>query len=114
MLFRSDLEDYDGESEPVRIEEPAFVYDLAEDAMPEPLVKALQELAPNYVPTYSGTLGETTWANTCVHCQTLQGAFYMHSEPDGPFFGGPTREPALTRRQLSADGFDVDEGGYSF
>ena len=33
-------------------------------------------------------MGETTWANGCVHCDALQGAFYLYMEPDGPFFGG--------------------------
>lgn len=31
----------------------------------------------------------TQWANACVHCGVLQGAFFLHAEPDGPFFAGP-------------------------
>lgn len=66
-----------------------YVYGMAEDEMPEPLRVALEAATPHFKPVFSGSLGETTWANTCEHCDSLQGAFYQHSEPDGPFFGEP-------------------------
>lgn len=69
---------------------PSFVYGLNEDEMPEELVAALKLLAPNYVPIHSHTMNETTWANGCDCCGALQGAFYQHMEPDGPFFGYPS------------------------
>ena len=67
---------------------PCFVRDIGEDEMPTGLAAALAKLAPRYRPRYSRTMGETTWANGCEHCDALQGAFYLHMEPDGPFFGG--------------------------
>ena len=69
-------------------DEPSFVRDIGEDEMPAGLAAALARLAPRYRPRYSRTMGETTWANGCEHCDALQGAFYLHMEPDGPFFGG--------------------------
>jgi hypothetical protein len=35
----------------------------------------------------SGTAGTAYWGNTCPACHALQGAFFLHMEPDGPFFG---------------------------
>ena len=31
--------------------------------------------------------GEEYWANTCPHCNSVQGDFYISNEPDSPFFG---------------------------
>jgi hypothetical protein len=31
--------------------------------------------------------GHKYWANTCPICGMIQGAFFLHNEPDGPFFG---------------------------
>ena len=56
--------------------------------MPAKVPVTLASLPPRYRPRYSRTMGETTWANGCVHCDALQGAFYLYMEPDGPFFGG--------------------------
>lgn len=36
---------------------------------------------------FSKTAGGTYWANTCPYCQSVQGDFFLHCEPDGPFFG---------------------------
>jgi len=27
------------------------------------------------------------WVNTCPYCEAIQGDFFLHCEPDGPFFG---------------------------
>ncbi len=67
----------------------SFISDIGEDDMPAVLAEPLAGLAPNYRPTYSHTMGATSWANVCEHCGSLQGAFYLHAEPDGPFFGSP-------------------------
>ena len=67
---------------------PCFVQHIGADEMPAYLAAALARLAPRYRPRFSRTMGETTWANGCEHCEALQGAFYLHMEPDGPFFGG--------------------------
>lgn len=36
---------------------------------------------------YSRTAGHKYWANVCSYCGSLQGDFFLHSEPDSPFFG---------------------------
>lgn len=35
---------------------------------------------------FSKTAGDKYWVNTCSHCQSIQGDFFLYSEPDGPFF----------------------------
>jgi len=67
-------------------QEGSLVYNIPEDGMPESLQLALARHAPLYVPTYSGTMGEVIWANRCAACNAIQGAFYLHCEPDGAFF----------------------------
>lgn len=69
---------------------PVFVYDIAGN-LPASLQAGLTAHAPNYRPTFSLTTGTTSWANQCIHCRSLQGGFFMHSEPDAPFFSGPLR-----------------------
>ena len=36
---------------------------------------------------YSKTVGREYWVNTCLGCRSIQGDFFLFSEPDGPFFG---------------------------
>lgn len=93
-------------------EEAAFVYDIGAGDMPVMLTTALQAHAPHFKPTRSRTLSETTWANTCAHCDALQGAFFLHSEPDGPFFGGPSNFEG-ERIAVHADDVQVREASYS-
>ena len=31
--------------------------------------------------------GGEYWGNVCAYCGILQGDFFLHSEPEGPFFG---------------------------
>ena len=35
---------------------------------------------------FSKMAGHKYWANTCPKCRMIQGTFYLHSEPGGPFF----------------------------
>jgi len=113
-ICADDLEDFeDAEGgEPERMETPVFVYEIAPEALPDSVVAALAKAAPNYKPAFSRTVGDTSWANVCVHCGVLQGAFFLHNEPDGPFFGGP-EEADVSRTLLSDDGFDVDSASYT-
>jgi ssDNA-binding Zn-finger/Zn-ribbon topoisomerase 1 len=49
---------------------------------------------------YSKTAGGKYWANTCPYCKSIQGDFFLYSEPDGPFFGftsGPDRSDQFDR-----------------
>lgn len=93
-------------------EEAAFVYDIPTGDIPVMLTKALQLHAPHFKPTYSRTMDETTWANTCEHCEALQGAFYLHSEPEGPFFAGPSNFDG-ERVELHAEDVQIREASYS-
>ncbi len=36
---------------------------------------------------YSKMAGSKYWANTCPHCKSIQGDFFLFSEPDSPLFG---------------------------
>jgi len=46
----------------------------------EPLPKTIQF-------RYSKTAGIKYWSNTCPYCGSLQGDFFLYSEPDSPLFG---------------------------
>lgn len=35
---------------------------------------------------FSKTVGDKYWVNTCPYCESIQGDFFLYSEPDGPFF----------------------------
>lgn len=94
------------------LETSSFVYDLDPEAMPAAIATALTKIAPNYKPAYSRTMNETSWANVCTNCGSLQGAFFIHSNPDGPFFGGPEEFKGAVQ-VLSVTGFDVDDASYS-
>jgi len=111
-LLAADVEEFEAGEEPMRIDASAFIYDLSADALPPTVQAKLGAIAANYKPTFSRTVGQTSWSNVCVHCGLLQGAFFLHSEPDGPFFGGP-EEFKGTRTVVAADGFDVDGASYS-
>ncbi len=36
---------------------------------------------------YSKTVSGKYWANTCPRCNSIQGDWFLFSDPDGPFFG---------------------------
>jgi len=43
---------------------------------------------------FSRTIGSSYWANTCPFCGAIQGDWFLHHEPEGPFFGAfPMRVP---------------------
>ena len=89
-IIASDVEDFfEGESEGAT-GEASYVYEIADEDMPPELAAVIQPLAPQYTTLYSNTGGFTQWANGCTSCGALQGAFFMHAEPDGAFFGGPS------------------------
>lgn len=111
-LLVADLEEFEPGEEPLRVEAPTFVYDIGPDALPAQVKATVTKAAPNYKPTYSRTMGETSWANVCVHCGSLQGAFFLHGEPDGPFFGGP-EDFEGAKVVVSEQGFNVDGASYS-
>lgn len=42
--------------------------------------------------TFSQTVGDSYWGNTCPYCHKLQGDFYLYMEPGGPFFAADTSD----------------------
>lgn len=40
---------------------------------------------------YSKMAGTKYWANTCLYCNSIQGDFFLYSEPDSPLFGFSSR-----------------------
>jgi hypothetical protein len=88
-LAAAGVEDLEFEEDDAEGADASFIHDIGEEDMPPVLIEALARLAPYYRPTYSRTLDGATWANVCEHCGALQGGFFMHNEPDGPFFGSP-------------------------
>ena len=46
---------------------------------------ALQPRFPFFKETYSKTMKQKSWANTCIHCQALQGDHFNFDEPNAPF-----------------------------
>lgn len=50
---------------------------------------------------FSKTAGNKYWVNTCLHCASIQGDFFLYSEPDGPFFAINCEED--TRAEFDRD-----------
>lgn len=55
--------------------------------------------------SYGETVQHSYWANTCEHCGALQGDFFLHSEPDSPFFGIMSVVPPRDVRRLDVKGW---------
>ena len=56
-------------------------------AVSDDLDAQLKRDHPYFKLTHSKTTDTWSYANVCEHCGKLQGDFYLHNEPDGPFFG---------------------------
>jgi len=69
---------------------------LHEDRPPrkEPTPRTIQYM-------YSKTLGGNYWANSCPYCQAIQGDWFLHFEPDGPFW-------SLSPLEDSVEAFNQD------
>ena len=66
----------------------------------EPRTAELLAAHPYYRLAFSGTTRLWAFANVCA-CGALQGDFFLHNEPDGPFF-------ALHNRENSSQITDLD------
>jgi hypothetical protein len=55
------------------------------DFLDEEIIEALQNTYPFFQYTYSNTAKQKYWANTCIHCQSLQGDNYNFMEGTAPF-----------------------------
>ena len=111
MAGRSHLKDLGDASDPKPLGHGVFVHGI-EGRLPGALREGLIRHAPNFEPTSSRTAGATYWANLCVHCRALQGDFYLHSEPDGPFFEGP-EDFGGTRVLLTEKNVEIEAGSYA-
>jgi hypothetical protein len=58
--------------------------------LPEAIVAYIQKRVPTFKLTYSKTIEQKYFANTCPKCTMLSGDFHLHEEPGAPFF--PTDE----------------------
>jgi len=56
------------------------------------LLKTIQEHFPSYKWGTSSVVPDGYYANHCTHCGAIQGDFYLHSEPDSPFFAHTPEE----------------------
>lgn len=65
-----------------------------------PLGRALAE-RPYYRLAFSRTTQQWAFANLCTSCGALQGDFFLHNEPDGPFFALHNAEPHLRITELA-------------
>ena len=110
-LVAADVEVLEGGKVANRLGGPAFVYDIDQGAMPAGLGQTLAAASPYYTPTFSRTTGLTTWANRCHHCAALQGASFLHSEPDGPFFCSPGEHQGPLELVHTGD-VEVDDASY--
>lgn len=58
------------------------------NSMLEGKIEKPQEPIPHTIQErHTSMSDETYWANTCPHCNNVQGDFYISNEPDSPFFG---------------------------
>jgi len=60
------------------------------ETMSTDLGTAARGAVPTFRPDFSNTLGAGYWMNHCQHCGAKMGDFFLHMEPDGPFFGWPS------------------------
>lgn len=97
----------DGES----VADDARILDA--EALPTEIVRAIHQLNPNFRIGYSRIAGMTYWANHCGHCGTLQGDFFLNSEPDGPFFGGQVPDGAVRHTAFDKGQWEA-EAGYGY
>lgn len=78
------------------------------EKLPQVLVDALTAKNPNVRMAESRTTQSTYLANNCEHCGALQGDFFLHTEPDGPFFAGQFPADADIQRVANEGRFEVE------
>lgn len=84
-----DDEDDDEDSPgPLVVNEATVLMDV--ETMSAELATRARSAVPTFRPDFSNTLGAGYWMNHCQHCGAKMGDFFLHMEPDGPFFGWPS------------------------
>lgn len=84
------------------------------DSPPEAMARPAQKLNPGYRLVRSDRIRTRYyWANHCLHCNARHGEYSLHTEPDGPFFGGLIPITAVTVRLLDVGEYEIGAGhGY--
>ena len=62
---------------------------------------------------YSSTVGDKYWANVCHHCNSIQGDWFLRSEPEGVFFGNVVEFSDFDRDMACIANWALEEGYYS-
>ena len=63
--------------------------------LPAEVLDYIQKRMPTFQFRNSRTVGGKYFANTCPHCGSLFGDFYLHSEAGAPFFPTDEKEAGL-------------------
>ncbi len=66
-------------------------------SLPDAVLNRIQSLSPRYKVGHS-KMGGSYFMNSCVHCNSIQGDFFLYSEPGGAFF--PTSQAASDEIQV--------------
>lgn len=67
--------------------------------MPNRVRSHIQRRVPSFQMKYSKTVQREYFANVCPRCHTLSGDFFLHTEPEAPFF--PKTEEQAKRLYLA-------------
>ena len=73
------------------------------DFLDEEVIKVLKNSYPFFQYVYSNMAKHKYWANTCVHCQSLQGDNYNFMGSDAPFAPSSREEARIKREYLSLE-----------
>ena len=95
------IDDDADSTEPLVMNEATVLMDV--ESMSANLGATARGVVPTFRPDSSKTIGTGYWMNHCQHCGAKMGDFFLHMEPDGPFFGWP--------RGSSANGAVLDVVG---
>lgn len=63
---------------------PALLSNITE--LPASVLSYIQKHFPTFQLRYSQTVKSRYYANSCPKCRVIYGDFYLHDEPDAPFF----------------------------
>ena len=78
-----------------------FIWSIADDIPPQ--IKKILENDFGCKTKFSKTIQDYYFANTCSTCDSLQGDFFLHSEPESPFGHLSKAEIILHSIELSQD-----------
>ena len=81
-------DDEEDSTGPLVVNEATVLMDV--ETMSAELATRARSAVSTYRPDFSSTLGAGYWMNHCQHCGAKMGDFFLHMEPDAPFFGWPS------------------------